>query len=338
MAVERRAARPVVAVEVFAVADRAAQLEASERNAPAQRGERRRGLLPLVGVVGRIEAVRAEGALLIAGLELEAAGPRRLVGGPQEGVVVGKVGVVHVAVAAPVGGGREERQPLTGGCPRDVAVGVAVLAARPLEAQVVGHERRRADVDRPGIGAYARHTLHQVDARYAVDVDGQRVGLMARAGIREVDAVEHHHGLVEGASPYGDVRLDSLAATLPDVDRRGEAQGVLQRLKRGGTLLLSVEKRDLRHGVRCRGRYAPRYAHLVDGHLAVDGNRVGLLGMDRLRRKQENGHPDGQHSDGHAAVEARKSCPAVAAPTAPATTPRSLVHLEIIHLVTNLSW
>ena len=64
----------------------------------------RRGVLPLVGVVSRIEAVGAEIAVLPPGLQVEEPGPSTVAGRTHESVVIREIGVVPVAVAAAVGG------------------------------------------------------------------------------------------------------------------------------------------------------------------------------------------------------------------------------------------
>ena len=197
VAVERRAAGPVVAVEVLAVARRGPEGEAPDALLPTQRCQRRRGVLPLLGVVGRIEAVRAEGAVLVTGLEVEQPGPSGLEGASYIGVVGVEIGVVAVAVAAAVGSRPEERHAAVGNAAREVGVGVAVLSAASFEAEVARPQRRRADIDRAGIGADSRYAVDQIDARNAIEIDRKRMRLVSRARIREVDPVEQYHGLVE---------------------------------------------------------------------------------------------------------------------------------------------
>ena len=67
-------------------------------------------MLPLVGIVGRIETVGAEIAVLPPGLQVEEPGPPAVVGRPYECVVVGEIGIVPVAVAAAVRSRAEHRE------------------------------------------------------------------------------------------------------------------------------------------------------------------------------------------------------------------------------------
>ena len=331
--VQRRTPRPVVAVEILAVARRSREREAPQTLQPAQRCQRRGGRLPLVGVVGGIKAVRPEGSVLVAGLKVEEARMLGLAGGPHVGVVCIEIGIVAVAVAAAVRRGAEHREAARRHGPREVGVGVAVLPARPLETQVGRAQRRRADVHRPGVGADARHAVEQLDTRHAVEVDGQRVGLVARAGVRKVNTVQEDHGLVERASPDGDVGLHALASALAQIDRRCKAQGGLQCLEGRRGLGLPVEKRSLHlHGPR-RGGLSPRDADLTYAQRLHDGGRVGRLRGCTARCKQQDRHPDAEHPDGHAAVHARKGRPALAVPAPPAPACGEPFCLDVFHSV-----
>ena len=330
VAVHHCAARPVVAVEILAVARRGPQREASGLPEPPQRRQRSGGALPLVGIVGRIETVGAEAAVLPAGLEIEESEPPRLVGRTQEGVAVGEIGVVPVAVAAAVGTCGEQREAARSHGARKVGVSIPVLAARTLETQVGRPEGSRADIDRPGVGPDARHAVQQIDGRNAVEIDRKRVGLVPGAGVRKINAVEKDHRLVERASPNEDVGLHALAPAFADIDRRCEAQGGLQSLDGRCGLCFPVEKRGLRLYVARRGSLAARYADLVDPQRTEDGGRVGMLRRRTLRREQEDRHRRGEDSDGYMAVQARKGRPAFAAPTPEAG---SLLCLDVFHLV-----
>ena len=75
----RCTACPFITVEILAVARRGPQREAPGLPEPPQRRRRCGGALPLVGIVGRIETVGAEAAVLPAGLEIEESEPPRLV-------------------------------------------------------------------------------------------------------------------------------------------------------------------------------------------------------------------------------------------------------------------
>ena len=335
VAVHRRAARPVVTVEILAVARRSAEREAPGLFQPAQRRQCRGGRLPLVGVIGRIEAVGTERAVLVTGLQVEEPGAWSLVGRTHESVVIGEVGIVAVAVAATVGTGGEQRETARSHGARKVRIGVAVLAAGALETQVGGFQGRRADIHRPGKGPDARHAVQQVDGRNAVDVDGQRMGLVPGAGIGEVDAIEKYHGLVERAPTDEDVGLHALAPAFADIDRRCEAQGGLQGLDGRCGLCFPVEKRGLRLYVARRGGLAARNANLVDPQRFEDGGRIGIVRRRMLRREQEDRHRHGEDSDGYMAVQARKGCPALAAPTPEAGSllGSDVFHLEFVGLI-----
>ena len=130
-----------------------------------------------------------------------------------------------VTVAAAEGSRAEHREASLGDGSRKVGIGIAVLSARTLEAQVGRPQRRRADVHRPGEGPDARQAVEQLHRRDAVEIDRQRVGLVPRAGIREINTVEKDHRLVERASADGDVGLRSLASAFADIDRRRDWTG-----------------------------------------------------------------------------------------------------------------
>ena len=330
--VQRRTPRPVVAVEILAVARRGREREAPQTLQPAQRCQRRGGRLPLVGIVGGIKAVRPEGTVLIAGLKVEKARMFRLAGGPHIGVVGIEIGIVAIAVAATVRCRAEHRKAARRHGAREVGIGVAVLSARPLETQVGRAQRRRADVHRPGVGADARHAVEQLDTRHAVEVDGQRVGLVARAGVRKVNTVQEDHGLVERASPDGDVGLHALCSAFADVDRRSEAQDGFQRLDRRRGLGFPVEKRGVRLGIARGSRGTSRNADLPDPQIAIHGGRIGLLRRCLPSRKHQDRHPDGKYSDRHAAVATRKDRPALAIPTPPASRRGARLHLDVFHV------
>ena len=240
-----------------------------------------------------------------------------------------------VAVAATVGTGGEQRETARSHGARKVRIGVAVLAAGALETQVGGFQGRRADIHRPGKGPDARHAVQQVDGRNAVDVDGQRMGLVPGAGIGEVDAIEKYHGLVERAPTDEDVGLHALAPAFADIDRRCEAQGGLQGLDGRCGLCFPVEKRGLRLYVARRGGLAARNADLVDPQRFEDGGRIGIVRRRMLRREQEDRHRHGEDSDGYMAVQARKGCPALAAPTPEAGSllGSDVFHLEFVGLI-----
>ena len=274
-------------------------------------------MLPLVGIVGRVEAVGAEIAVLPPGLQVEEPGPAAVAGGAHESVVVGEIGVVPVAVAAAVRGRTEHREASCTHRARKIPVAVAVLAARGFEAQVGGPQRRGADVHRPGVGPDAWNAVDQFDGRNAVEVDGQRVGLMPGTGIGEIDAVEKDHGLVERASPDEDVGLRSLASAFADIDRRRKAQGGFQSLDRRRGLGFPVEKRGVRLGVARGSRLAPGDADFADPQRLEDSGRVGSLRGRTLRRKQQDRHPGGEDPDRPAAAQTRKDRPAFAVPAPP---------------------
>ena len=210
-----------------------------------------------------------------------------------------------------------------------------MLAAGAFETQVGGFQGRRADIHRPGKGPDARHAVQQVDGRNAVDVDGQRMRLVPGAGIGEVDAVEKYHGLVERAPTDEDVGLHALAPAFADIDRRCEAQGGLQGLDGRCGLCFPVEKRGLRLYVARRGGLAARNADLVDPQRFEDGGRIGIVRRRMLRREQEDRHRHGEDSDGYMAVQARKGCPALAAPTPEAGSllGSDVFHLEFVGLI-----
>ena len=236
-----------------------------------------------------------------------------------------------VAVAAAVGGRPEHRKTARGHRSREVGIGIAVLAARTLETQVGRPQRRGADVHRPGIGADARHAVEQFDGRNAVEIDGQRVGLVSGACIGEVDAVEKDHGLVERASPDEDVGLCSLASAFADIDRRSEAQGGFQSLDRRRGLGFPVEKRGVRLGAAHGSRLAPRDADLPYPPRFEDSGRIGILRGRTLRRKQQDRHPDGENPDRPAAAQTRKDRPALAVPTPPMSS-GALFCLDVFHV------
>ncbi len=324
------AARPVVTVKILAVADRAVQRDAPQALHPARRSKRRLGLLPLVGIVGTVESVRTERTVLVSGLDVEESGAHRIVVHAYEAVPVFEIGVVDVAVAAAVRTRREEREtPLRHGT-REVSVGIAVLAARTFEAQVGGTQRHRADVHRTRIGAHARHSVDQFDARHAVEVDGQRMGLMPRAGIGEIDSVEHDHGLVEGASADRNVGLHPLAAALAQVDRRNGAQRRLQGLEGRGGRTFAVEKRSVRHRAARGAREVARNPHFVDLHDAEHRERIGGLRLRDKRRRQEDRHRNREDSECHRTMHARKDRPALAIPPPEAESP---LRFDFFHLV-----
>ena len=223
-----------------------------------------------------------------------------------------------VAVAAPVGGGPQQGEALLGHGTRKAAVGIAVLAPDALDTQILRQERRRADIDGTGVGAHARDALQELDARDALDVDGQRMGLVSGAGIGEVDAVEKYHGLVERAPADGDVGLRTLAPAFANVDRRSVAQRGLEGLTRRCGLRFPVEKRGLRHDGAHGSLTAPRDADLADAQFPKNRARVGMLCRCALRREQKDRHPHREHSDSYIAVQTRKSRPAFAIPPPPA--------------------
>jgi len=191
------------------------------------------------------------------------------------------------------------------------------------------------EIAAPGKGPDARHAVQQVDGRNAVDVDGQRMGLVPGAGIGEVDAIEKYHGLVERAPTDEDVGLHALAPAFADIDRRCEAQGGLQGLDGRCGLCFPVEKRGLRLYVARRGGLAARNADLVDPQRFEDGGRIGIVRRRMLRREQEDRHRHGEDSDGYMAVQARKGCPALAAPTPEAGSllGSDVFHLEFVGLI-----
>lgn len=111
--IHRRTARPVVTVEILAVADRRIERETPDGFHPSQRREHRRSMLELIGIVRGIETVRTERPVLITGLEIEKSGLFTVVVHPQVTVVVLEIGVVDIPVAATVRpGGKKEKRPL----------------------------------------------------------------------------------------------------------------------------------------------------------------------------------------------------------------------------------
>ena len=161
------------------------------------------------------------------------------------------------------------------------------------------------------------------------------MGLVPGAGIGEVDAIEKYHGLVERAPTDEDVGLHALAPAFADIDRRCEAQGGLQGLDGRCGLCFPVEKRGLRLYVARRGGLAARNADLVDPQRFEDGGRIGIVRRRMLRREQEDRHRHGEDSDGYMAVQARKGCPALAAPTPEAGSllGSDVFHLEFVGLI-----
>ena len=159
--------------------------------------------------------------------------------------------------------------------------------------------------------------------------------LVPGAGIGEVDAIEKYHGLVERAPTDEDVGLHALAPAFADIDRRCEAQGGLQGLDGRCGLCFPVEKRGLRLYVARRGGLAARNADLVDPQRFEDGGRIGIVRRRMLRREQEDRHRHGEDSDGYMAVQARKGCPALAAPTPEAGSllGSDVFHLEFVGLI-----
>ena len=159
--------------------------------------------------------------------------------------------------------------------------------------------------------------------------------LVPGAGIGEVDAIEKYHGLVERAPTDEDVGLHALAPAFADIDRRCEAQGGLQSLDGRCGLCFPVEKRGLRLYVARRGGLAARNADLVDPQRFEDGGRIGIVRRRMLRREQEDRHRHGEDSDGYMAVQARKGCPALAAPTPEAGSllGSDVFHLEFVGLI-----
>ena len=330
--VHRRPACPVVAVEILPVARRGAEREAARAPEPPERRERRRGVFPLVGIVGRIESVGPEIPVLVSGLEIEQSGTGSLADGPHVGIAIGKVRIVPVTVAAAEGSRAEHREASLGDGSRKVGIGIAVLSARTLEAQVGRPQRRRADVHRPGEGPDARQAVEQLHRRDAVEIDRQRVGLVSRAGIREINTVEKDHRLVERASADGDVGLRSLASAFADIDRRREAQSGLQRLDGLRGESFPVEKRGVRPGVPHGSRLGSRDADLTDPQRPEDGGRVGVVRGCAPCREQQDRHSGGEDSDLHVAVQARKDRPALAAPTLEAGNPllQNVFHVVVL--------
>ena len=67
----------------------------------------------------------------------------------------------------------------------------------------------------------------------------------------------------------------------------------------------------------------------------LDGGRIGIVRRRMLRREQEDRHRHGEDSDGYMAVQARKGCPALAAPTPEAGSllGSDVFHLEFVGLI-----
>ena len=103
-------------------------------------------MLELIGIVRGIETVRTERPVLITGLEIEKSGLFTVVVHPQVTVVVLEIGVVDIPVAATVRPGGKKGKTSLGHGPREIAVRIAVAAARRLDAQIAGFERHRADI------------------------------------------------------------------------------------------------------------------------------------------------------------------------------------------------
>ena len=324
------ASRPVVAVEILPVARRRGEGEIAPALHPAHRSQPGAGRLVLVGIVGGIKAVRAETAALIAALQVEIAGPLRIPGHPHIAVPVVEIGIRPITVAAAVGARREEFQATGRPASGQIAVGIAVAAARSLETQVTVARKRRADIHGTGIGAYARHAVDQLDPGDAVQVDGQRVGLMPGAGIRKIDTVQKDHRLVERPASNQDIGLHSPGAALPQVDRGRETQGRLQRVERRRRDGGSIEQNGRRHGAARGIRFGPHDSHFVDlQHLGI-GHRIDFGGLRLTGRKRENGrHPDRKHSDGH---RTPKRCEYTVVRTTPTLEARTGLHgLDLFH-------
>ena len=331
VAVHHRAARPVVTVEILAVADRRIERETPDGFHPSQRREHRRSMLELIGIVRGIETVRTERPVLITGLEIEKSGLFTVVVHPQVTVVVLEIGVVDIPVAATVRPGGKKGKTSLGHGPREIAVRIAVVAARRLDAQIAGFERHRADIQGPCIRTDARYAVDQIDSRDAIYVDRQRMRLMTRSGIRKVNTVEHDHRLVEGTSPDHNVRLRSPAAPFPKIDRRAQTQHRLEGLDRRRSTRLSIENGGGRHRTARGGSFHPRHLDLFDLQLSGDRKRIDGLRLHGRRRGQENGgHRNREDSDGNLAPKARESGVTLATPAPEA---RSTLCLDLFHPV-----
>ncbi len=306
---------PVVTVEVLAVADASGQSPCADALAPPHRGQCRRCALPLVGIVSRVEAVGAERTQLVAGLKIEYARLVAVVGGAQVGIGVVEIGVVAIAVAASVRSRAHKAEPCRSDGARERPVGRSVGASRALEAEVARVQRCGGNVDRSGIGTDAGYVLDKLDRTDRFDVDRQRVGLMPRAGVGKVDSVEHDLSLVERASADGDVRLNGLAATFANIDRRDETQGRLHGLERPGGRDVAIEQRRLCHDTPHGRGFVARDHNLVDIEDLLLREAVGCLCRRRFSGKQDDRHGYGKHSDRHVASDAREGCIALAAPT-----------------------
>ena len=288
-------------------------------------------MLELIGIVRGIETVRTERPVLITGLEIEKSGLFTVVVHPQVTVVVLEIGVVDIPVAATVRPGGKKGKTSLGHGPREIAVRIAVVAARRLDAQIAGFERHRADIQGPCIRTDARYAVDQIDSRDAIYVDRQRMRLMTRSGIRKVNTVEHDHRLVEGTSPDHNVRLRSPAAPFPKIDRRAQTQHRLEGLDRRRSTRLSIENGGGRHRTARGGSFHPRHLDLFDLQLSGDRKRIDGLRLHGRRRGQENGgHRNREDSDGNLAPKARESGVPLATPAPEA---RSTLCLDLFHPV-----
>ncbi len=276
MIVHRYSARPFVAVEILAVTCIRRESEPSEILDPAQRTECRRGLLELVAVVSPVESVGPESAPLHTCLKIEESRLVGIVGHSQIAVGITEIGVVDVTVAPSQRTCREYRKFVVSDCSRKVGVEVTVLSAFEIQPQICRVERLCADIHCSGVGSDARNAVYEFDAGYAVHIYRQRVGLMSGAGIREIDAVEHHHSLVERPSANRNVGLRPLAAAFPDVYRRADAQCLFQSRKWCGGIGDTVEYTGLRKNTARGTLFCPDNLHVIDSGVAEYEDRVGL--------------------------------------------------------------
>ena len=330
--IHRRTARPVVTVEILAVADRRIERETPDGFHPSQRREHRRSMLELIGIVRGIETVRTERPVLITGLEIEKIRPFHCRSSSASNRCSSRNRCCGYTRRCDGTTRRQKGKNVPWSRPPRVAVRIAVVAARRLDAQIAGFERHRADIQGPCIRTDARYAVDQIDSRDAIYVDRQRMRLMTRSGIRKVNTVEHDHRLVEGTSPDHNVRLRSPAAPFPKIDRRAQTQHRLEGLDRRRSTRLSIENGGGRHRTARGGWLSPPSPRPFSiSRLSGDRKRIDGLRLHGRRRGQENGgHRNREDSDGNLAPKARESGVPLATPAPEA---RSTLCLDLFHPV-----
>ena len=233
----------VGAVVLGAQAEVPAHVRCTARVAPLQEGLR----APEIGV----QLPRR-----IAAAAVRAAGGHRQLGAPG---AVGQAGAQAAAQGAP---GAAFHMHLGAG---------ALLRARD---DVDGADQRRSAVDA------SRRALQDLDPLDLRQVHGQVHHEMARLGIADVDAVEQHGDLVEGAAADADVGLDTHRTALAHVHPHRILEQVVDGLGRRLADQQRVQHRDHPGGL----MYGQRDTRPADRHLFED---VLGLGGDQRRQAQQ---------------------------------------------------